>query len=152
MIKCFLCLGVLLHGIVLSPLSAEPKKSIPLSYEWKHRVYLASHPRSGNHWMRYLIEEATGLATSSVYRDRDYPQHLPTIFPWGGYSAKNGYEGNVLYPSADREDIVVVKTHYPYVNRMRFDLLPYTAVVVVVRHPLDVIYSHYFKGTIFDYA
>ena len=28
--------------------------------DWK-RVYLASFPRSGNHWTRFLIEEATGI-------------------------------------------------------------------------------------------
>lgn len=51
---------------------------------WQHRVYLASYPRSGNHWLRYLIEEAKGIATSSVYQDPD-PPHLDQVFPWGTF-------------------------------------------------------------------
>ena len=51
---------------------------------WK-RAYLVTFPRSGNHWMRYLIEEATQIATGSVYQDMDRPVHLERIFPWGGY-------------------------------------------------------------------
>lgn len=37
--------------------------------EQRNRVALASFPRSGNTWMRYLLEAATGAATGSVYAE-----------------------------------------------------------------------------------
>lgn len=37
----------------------------------KMRVALASYPRSGNTWVRILIEEATGLASGSLYQEQD---------------------------------------------------------------------------------
>src|SRR4051812_11514770 len=79
------------------------------SEQWT-RVYLATYPRSGNHWIRYLVEEASHIATSSVYRDPD-PLHLKRIFPWGGYCCHHGYEGQCRYPT--KKDCVLVKTHFP---------------------------------------
>jgi len=38
------------------------------------RTALASFPRSGNTWLRYLIELATGEASGSVYDDRIMPR------------------------------------------------------------------------------
>ncbi|XP_037090715.1 uncharacterized protein LOC119111002 [Pollicipes pollicipes] len=35
-----------------------------------HLVYLASHPRSGNTWLRFLIEASTGVFTGSVQYTR----------------------------------------------------------------------------------
>lgn len=102
--------------------------------DWK-RVYLATFPRSGNHWMRYLIEEATHIATSSVYADN--PTHLKTLFPWGAYSTNHGYDGTCRYP--EKEDFVVIKTHYPlslhpFLNPIKF--------IRIVRHPIDSFYSY----------
>lgn len=108
--------------------------------KWKKRVYLATYPRSGNHWLRYLIEAATYQATSSVYRDPD-PRHLSKIFPWGGYCCKHGYGGNCYYPQ--KGDMVVVKTHFPIIQASQFDKLTYTKTIRIVRHPLDAIYSFY---------
>ncbi|CAL4084158.1 unnamed protein product, partial [Meganyctiphanes norvegica] len=34
------------------------------------QVWLASSPRSGNSWTRYLIEAATGVYTNSIYHDK----------------------------------------------------------------------------------
>lgn len=34
------------------------------------RIALASFPRSGNTWLRFMIEEATGMRSGSVYKDR----------------------------------------------------------------------------------
>ena len=110
--------------------------------QWSNRVYLATYPRSGNHWVRYLIEEATQIATSSVYCDGDVGRsHLGKPFPWGGYSPKYGYEKQCRYPLP--EDIVVVKTHYPAVPAQKFDRMPYIKVIRVVRHPVDSLYSFY---------
>ena len=113
--------------------------------DWNKRVYLATYPKSGNHWLRYLIEEATLIATSSVYCDTDnwsYSRlHLPTPFPWGGYSPKNGYDGNCCYPEAD--DIFVVKTHFPVFGPFDFDGLPSIKTIRITRHPVDSFFSFY---------
>lgn len=131
MIRSSLRLLVCLLALLSTPQFAD---------DWK-RVYLTSYPRSGSHWARYLIEEAANIATSSVYRDRDTPRHLPTPFAWGGYCPKQGYEANRPYP--DIRDIVVIKTHFPAVPKQPFDLQPALKVIRIVRHPVDSIYSYY---------
>lgn len=115
-------------------------EEVEVANAWDRRVYLATYPRSGNHWMRYLIEEATGIATASVYIDPD-PPHLPDVFPWGGYCMEHGYEGNRRYPEAG--EIAVVKTHYPSFIHSRFDELPYEKTIRIIRHPVDSFYSLY---------
>lgn len=107
--------------------------------DWQ-RVYLATYPRSGNHWLRGLIEEATHIATSAVYIDKD-PIHLAKPFPWGGYAADHGYEGNCRYP--DSGEIIVIKTHYPAKPLNKFDLQPSVKIIRVVRHPIDTFHSHF---------
>ncbi|MGA8164508.1 MAG: sulfotransferase domain-containing protein [Waddliaceae bacterium] len=111
------------------------------SEDWK-RVYLATYPRSGNHWVRFLLEEATHIATSSAYPDRtpEY-QHLRTPFPWGGYCCPNGYHGNCSYP--EKSDIVVIKTHYPCLGKTKFDCVSHLKTIRIVRHPVDSFYSYY---------
>lgn len=112
----------------------EEEPSIP-HYEV---VYLATYPRSGNHWMRYMIEEVTGIATSSIYCDPD-PQHLSFPYPWEGYLCLGGYEGNRRPPKEG--DIVVLKTHQPFVKYDSENQAP--KVVRIIRHPVDSIYSFY---------
>ncbi len=107
--------------------------------EWR-RVYLATYPRSGNHWVRNLIEEATHIATGSVYRDFE-PQHLKNPFPWGGYAAKNGCLGNCRY--AEPGESIVIKTHFPAKPKSEFDLQPSVKIIRIVRHPVDAFYSHF---------
>lgn len=108
---------------------------------WK-RVYLASFPRSGNHWVRYLIEEATHIATSSVYCDPD-PQHLEKPFRWGGFCCNHGYEGFCDYPT--KTNYVFIKTHFPSKPITEFDQLHYKKTVRVVRNPVDSFYSKYVR-------
>jgi hypothetical protein len=112
------------------------------SKEWQ-RVYLATPPRSGNHWIRYLVEEAAHIATSAVYRDK-VPQHLKKIFPWGGYCCDHGYEGHCRYPT--KEEFVLIKTHFPDSQETQFDRRPYQMVIRIVRHPVDSFYSRYVKN------
>lgn len=102
------------------------------------RIYLATFPRSGNHWMRELIEEATHIATSSVYPDA-VPLHQPDTLPWVAFSTLDGYHHNCRQPNPG--EIVVVKTHFPYNGRTLGDQLPYTKTVCIVRHPVDCLYS-----------
>jgi hypothetical protein len=122
------------HLIVGTALQAEEAK------KWENRVYLATYPRSGNHWIRYLIEEATGIATSSTYRDLD-PLHLESVFPWGGYCCDHGYEGEARYPI--QGESAVVKTHFPFIYLSWFERLPYTKAIRIIRHPIDTFYSLY---------
>lgn len=114
------------------------------SEEW-NRIYLATYPRSGNHWIRYLIEEASHIATSSVYCDPEPPEHMDKVFPWGGYCCDHGYEGNCRYPT--KNDFVLVKTHFPSQEKKvsKFDRLPYQLTIRIVRHPVDSFYSRYVK-------
>ncbi len=110
------------------------------AYQSWNRVFLASYPRSGNHWARYLIEEASQITTSSVYCDWD-PQHQPTPFPWGGYSIVGGYTGTARFPTL--AEMVVIKTHYPAHSLQGFDALPYVKTIRIVRDPIDSFYSFY---------
>ncbi len=133
----FFCLFFLCTALTLG--KTPPEDNGHLDSDWEHRVYLATYPRSGNHWMRYLIEEATGIATSSIYRDND-PPHMTHVFPWGGYCCRNGYEGTRSYPA--KGGIAVVKTHYPY-SSSPFETLPYCRALRIVRHPIDSFYSFF---------
>lgn len=112
-------------------------QSLLCADEW-NTVYLASFPRSGNHWVRFLVEEATHIATGSVYRDRDFP-HLKNMFSWGGYCTDHGYEGLCRYPTQD--DPVLIKTHYPFLPR-KIDPSPKLAICLI-RHPIDAFWSFY---------
>lgn len=40
----------------------------------KKRIALASFPRSGNTWLRFMIEEATGKQSGSLYNDKVLPR------------------------------------------------------------------------------
>lgn len=122
-----------------STLSTEFSKEQKFEDKWK-RVYLATYPRSGNHWMRYLFEEATGVATSSVYRDPD-PKHDEEVYPWGAYSIDGGYTHAARLPTED--DIIIIKTHFPALKKSESDLKPHLRTLRIIRHPLDSIYSHY---------
>lgn len=113
------------------------------SAEWK-RAYMASYQRSGNHWIRYLIEEASRIATGAVYQDEE-PPHMDKIFPWGGYCCDHGLEGNCRYPNKD--DLVLIKTHYPAQDGIasKFDRRGYEVALRIVRHPVDSFYSRYLR-------
>jgi hypothetical protein len=49
-------------------------KVIWLKIMGRKRTALASFPRSGNTWLRFMIEEATGLPSGSIYPDRVLPR------------------------------------------------------------------------------
>ncbi len=106
--------------------------------EWK-RVYLATFPRSGNHWVRYLIEEATHIATSSMYCEID-PPHLKVQSPWGAYVVDHGYEGTSRYPEPG--EVALIKTHFPcYSQWHKIASLNETKSIRIIRHPIDCFYS-----------
>lgn len=109
---------------------------------WENRAYLASFPRSGNGWVLELIEEATGIAISSVYPGPDHPQLPPCILgPWGGYYHRPAK--NQPFKDPSEEIPFVVKTHFPSLKKMPFDCLPHFLTIRLIRHPIDSFYSYY---------
>ena len=79
-------------------------------------VVLASYPRSGNHWVRWLIEEATGVATLSQYNDTQYDGLAPVQLAVGdvfahAFAPPRGYSGTRRLPTGDAP--VIVKSHLP---------------------------------------
>lgn len=130
-------LNIFFAFVLCSSIAAKEPPEPTQNYQ---RVYLATFPRSGNHWMRYLIEEVTHITTSSVYRDKD-PQHLAKPFPWGGYCVPNGYEGNCRYPKSG--EFVVIKTHFPALKPSQYDSQPFAKAIRIIRHPIDSFYSFY---------
>ena len=76
-------------------------------------VALASFPGSGNTWLRYLIQQASGYLTGSVYKDYALLKN--------GFPAESVANGSVL----------VVKTHeFGPEARSKFD-----RVILLVRDP-----------------
>ena len=93
---------------------------------------LASYPRSGNTWLRHLLERVTGLVTGSDTRpDRNLSRALschPTK-PLVG-------EGIV-----EDSHVSVVKTHWP--ERRGLRQFSASRVVLIVRNPYDAIDSYW---------
>ena len=77
-------------------------------------VALASFPGSGNTWLRYLLQQATGLLTGSVYKDYALLKN--------GFPAESVVNGSVL----------VVKTHeFGTEATSKFD-----RVILLLRDPM----------------
>ncbi|RXG67821.1 WSC domain-containing protein 2 [Armadillidium vulgare] len=94
-------------------------KNLPLAY-------LVSYPRSGNTWIRYLIEATTGLATGSLY--------ISDLLINMGYlgEGENPYGGTVI----------IVKSHcFGAENKSFDDIYKYEIpVVLLLRNPYR--YAH----------
>lgn len=84
-------------------------------------VALASFPGSGNTWLRYLLQQATGVLTGSVYKDYGLMKN--------GFPAESVSNGSVL----------VVKTHEwgPIARR------PFKKAVLLVRAPSAAIQAEF---------
>lgn len=92
-------------------------------------VAIVSFPGSGNTWSRFLIEEASGYYTGTVYPQADY-----RAFPGSGR-----YNGSV----------VAIKTHRLYMESLYkgisnppdndLSMLEYDKAIVLIRHPRDAI-------------
>ncbi|KPI93166.1 WSCD family member AGAP003962 [Papilio xuthus] len=89
-------------------------------------IALASYPGSGNTWLRYLLQQVTGIVTGSVYMDYNLRKH--------GFPAENISDGSVL----------VVKTHqYAPSNLEQFE-----SAVLLIRNPRDAILSTHLKNLV----
>jgi hypothetical protein len=137
-LKSIYCLAVCLFFCFFSALYSDEIQPFD---ENSRTVFLATFPRSGNHWARFMIEESTGIATSSVYGELDIVFHNLIISPSGGWFAKGGYDGLKRFPL--EEELVVVKTHFPVFRPTRQDPKPYSRAIRIVRHPVETIYSYY---------
>jgi hypothetical protein len=84
---------------------------------------LVSFPRSGNTWVRTLIEKSTGYRTSSIYCDRGLAS---------------------LQSECSRSNVFLIKTHRSMntINRTK-RRKPYDQFVYLVRNPFDAFLSMY---------
>ena len=88
---------------------------------------LVSFPGSGNTWMRYLIEQATGIFTGSVYCDKS----LKIIHPGEHISSSN---------------VIVVKTHQAEatlvpISQEMFGHFHFNQAIFLLRNPFDALVS-----------
>ncbi|KPI93167.1 WSCD family member CG9164 [Papilio xuthus] len=84
-------------------------------------IALASYPGSGNTWLRYLLQQVTGIVTGSVSLDYSLRKQ--------GFPAENISDGSVL----------VVKTHkYPPKNVNKFE-----SAILLIRNPRDAILAEF---------
>ncbi|KAK4300816.1 hypothetical protein Pmani_027007 [Petrolisthes manimaculis] len=102
-----------------------------------HTKALASFPSSGNTWIRYLIEGATGVFTGSFYDDNSlirkgmYGEGIPYDSGMTVLQKTHGYttEVNVTLPHSQQID----KNHMKELNN---------GGVLVIRNPFKAIISH----------
>ncbi|KAK9880687.1 hypothetical protein WA026_011923 [Henosepilachna vigintioctopunctata] len=87
----------------------------------KGLVALASFPGSGNTWMRYLLQQSTGILTGSVYKDYGLLKN--------GFPAENVVNGSML----------IVKTHEFGPNAKKM----FSKAILLVRSPLAAIQAEF---------
>eukprot|EP00040_Diaphanoeca_grandis_P021096 m.112324 g.112324 ORF g.112324 m.112324 type:complete len:373 (+) comp28186_c0_seq1:213-1331(+) len=108
-----------------------------------HRIILATVPRSGNGWIRGLLEASTRLTTGSVYREPDsvYDEYTEAFQTACGWLKMCDVARS---PTSQDNNPMVVKTHFPFLQRNDQnstslstvkDRVPY--VIIGVRNPLD---------------
>ncbi|KAF7273793.1 hypothetical protein GWI33_013521 [Rhynchophorus ferrugineus] len=87
----------------------------------KKPVALVSFPGSGNTWLRYLLQQATGYYTGSVYKDYGL--------------LKNGFPAE----SITNASVLVVKTHEWGVNARKM----FSKAILLVREPEKAIHAEF---------
>lgn len=124
------CYGINLKGQekrqVKSALSEKEEcERVNASQRQMTPAVLASYPGSGNSFARIVLEQTTGIATGSIYRDMSLKtsQQYPMI-------GEN-----------KRTNVLVVKTHGPWHNHSTLDKLP--KAVIIVRNPRRAIRSYF---------
>ena len=88
---------------------------------------LVSFPGSGNTWMRYLIEQATGVFTGSVYCDKG----LKVVHP-GEHIAS----GNVIVVKTHQAEATLVP-----VSQEMFGHFHFNQAIFLLRNPFDALVS-----------
>ncbi|XP_059144280.1 WSCD family member CG9164-like [Physella acuta] len=117
----------LMHKESISPTVERSKKAVkscgPVSLSAKNFPLstLVSFPGSGNTWLRFLIQEATGVLTGSEYNN--------------GNLASKGFLGEGVV----NESTILVKTHrYNPVTLQRYE-----KAVLLIRHPYEAIKAEF---------
>ncbi len=91
-------------------------------------VALVSFHGSGNTWLRYLLEQVTGVYTGSIYCDGE----LKSVFP--GESVVSG-------------NVIAIKTHHADTRTIPKDIQlstgkgKYDKAIILVRNPFDALVS-----------
>lgn len=95
------------------------------------RVVLVSYPRSGNSFLRRLLEAYTGLVTGSDSRSNR---------PLCASLLRCGFRGEGIVDSS----VWIVKSHFP--ERMGYLKFSSQRVILLVRNPWDAIESYFHMG------
>lgn len=95
------------------------------------KVCLVSYPRSGNSYLRKLLESMTSIVTGSDSRPN---RTLSTSL------LQSGYKGEGITD----ESVWIVKSHYP--ERYGFIRFQANRVILLVRNPYDTILSYFHMG------
>jgi hypothetical protein len=97
-------------------------------YSSHEKVLLVSYPRSGNSYVRKMLELRTGIITGSDSR----PNRVLSAS-----LLKYGYYGEGITD----QSVWVVKSHYP--ERLGYIKFPVHRIILVVRNPFDAIESYF---------
>lgn len=96
--------------------------------EMHEKVLLVSYPRSGNSFLRKLLESSTNIITGSDSRpNRTLSASL----------LQCGFQGEGITDNS----VWVVKSHFP--ERLGFVRLEVNRVILLVRNPFDAILSYF---------
>ena len=120
---------IALKSLLLSTPNAEANpqsKTFLASSNSKELIMLTSYPRSGNTLLRNYLEDISGIFTGS---DCDIRRPLNRQLQMMGLSGEGKLDDSVW----------IAKTHYP--ERIGRDTCHATKCIVIVRNPLDAIFS-----------
>ncbi|XP_042224441.1 WSCD family member AGAP003962-like isoform X2 [Homarus americanus] len=99
------------------------------------RVWLVSFPCSGNTWVRYLLESATGVFTGSAYKDKilyEAGMFGEMEAPSSGRTLVQKTHGGAVYGSPQHD----LLTRYSLIN-------PHLPTILLLRHPARAIISYW---------
>lgn len=103
---------------------------LPMLFQHK-QVALVSYPRSGNSFLRKLLESSTGIITGSDSR---------TNRPLCSSLLQCGFRGEGVVDNS----VWVVKTHFP--ERMGYLHFNAHGIILLVRNPFDALESYFHMG------
>jgi hypothetical protein len=97
----------------------------------QEKVVLVSYPRSGNSFLRLLLEEKTGIITGSDSR---------TNRTLSAALLQCGFQGEGVVDSS----VWIIKSHYP--ERMGYIKFASNRIILLVRNPFDALESYFHMG------
>ena len=97
----------------------------------QEKVVLVSYPRSGNSFLRQLLEKRTGIVTGSDSR---------TNRTLSAALLRCGFKGEGVVDSS----VWIIKSHYP--ERLGYIKFATKRVILLVRNPFDALESYFHMG------